>query len=152
MNYKLALAGLALSVSSIANAALIGLSSADVDTGKVYSIDPITGQATELASLGLTSLVGATFLDGKFYGTDVCSNPCFSMGEIDINNGDYTALNNQDGSFNWHGLASNESLGLMYAIDLDDNNILIKGVFDLLTCCFLGFNFKQQNVFQTIHK
>lgn len=107
--------------SGTADAALIGLSSSS--TGGVYSIDPATGTATLIVATSPTSLVGATFLGGTLYGSDVCV-PCFSVASIDMTTGTATFVSNQDGSSNWHGLASNESAGLMYSIDINDNNIL----------------------------
>ncbi|MCJ8296672.1 MAG: PEP-CTERM sorting domain-containing protein [Colwellia sp.] len=107
---------------SFVNAGLIGLSSGF--PGKIYSIDSMTGFATELVSTEFTSIVGASFLDGNLYGTDVCDSSCFSMGTFDLDTGLYTLVNNQDGSSNWHGLASDEFLGLLYTIDLNDSNKL----------------------------
>ena len=112
-----------LAVSSFsAHADLVGLSSGS--PGAVYSIDPVTGAATLLSTTDNTSLVGATFLDGVFYGSDICGADCFSVNSIDIATGVSTFVSDQDGSANWHGLASDEDAGLMYAIDINDGNIL----------------------------
>jgi len=118
---KLAAALLLLSPIG-ANADLIGLSSSS--PGAVYDIDPLTGVATLLTTTDTTSLVGATFLDGVFYCSDICGADCFSVNSIDITTGTSTFVSDQDGSLNWHGLASDEDAGLMYAIDINDGNIL----------------------------
>lgn len=115
---------LAIGYLGNAQAGLIGLSSGA--PGKLYSIDEATGVATEIATMAntTTSLVGATFLGGKLYGSDICGPSCFSIGTIDLNTGAYTFVGNQDGSSNWHGLASDESAGLIYAIDINDGDKL----------------------------
>ncbi len=105
-----------------AQAGLIGLTSGA--PGTLYSIDESTGQATEIANTAPTSFVGLTFLGGDLYASDVCDNNCYSTGKINIVSGQYTFVSNQDGSYNWHGLASNESAGLIYAIDINDSNKL----------------------------
>ncbi len=105
-----------------AQAGLIGLSSGS--PGKVYSIDAGTGAATLLAATADTSLVGATFLGGKLYGSDVVDQSGFTVGTIDLVTGAYTVVGNQDGSSNWHGLASDEAAGLIYTIDINDGNKL----------------------------
>ncbi len=102
-----------------AQAGLIGLTSGD--PGTLYSIDESTGQATELAITAPTSLVGLTFLGGELYASDIWDNNFFATGTINIVSGNYTFVSNQDGSYNWHGLASNESAGLIYAIDITDS-------------------------------
>jgi hypothetical protein len=107
-----------------AKAALIGLSSSS--PGTVYSIDQLTGGATALFNLtGTTSasLVGLDFLGGTLYATDVFAGG-FRFGTIDMTTGAFTAINNQDGSANWHGLAANEAAGLLYTVDITDNDEL----------------------------
>ena len=120
-----ALAGTLL-LSPISSATLIGISS-DFPNGGIYSINPTTGAATLLSSLaGGTSLVGATFLGGTLYGSDLlpAGGGEFFTGSIDPLSGAAAFFSNQDGSSNWHGLASNEAAGLLYAIDINDGNIL----------------------------
>lgn len=115
-------------LSCNANALLIGLSSGY--PGGVYEIDSTTGAATLITTTADASLVGATFLGGVLYGSDICSVssvPCtgdYSVDSIDLNTGAYTFVSDQDGSSNWHGLASDEDAGLIYTIDNNDNNIL----------------------------
>lgn len=117
------MAVLALGGVGNAQAGLVGLSSGN--PGKIYAINAVTGVATQLASMAhSTSFVGATFLGGKLYGSDVCDANCFSTGTIDPITGSYTFVSNQAGSANWHGLASDESAGLIYAIDINDGNKL----------------------------
>jgi hypothetical protein len=111
---------MALSLS--AHAGLYGLSSGF--PGTIYEIDAASGAATALTTTANTSLVGATFLDGVLYGTDTCGANCFSIDSLDLGTGANTFVSDQDGSANWHGLASDEAAGLLYSIDQDDGGIL----------------------------
>lgn len=116
-------AGLALAVTAgPASAALFGLSS---NTNSLYSIDAGTGAATLIGATGFNvSLTGLSFADGVLYGTDIFNLPGgLYMATIDTTTGAATGFSDQDGSINWHGLASMES-GPLYTIDIDDNNIL----------------------------
>jgi hypothetical protein len=117
------LAALAATSASpqIAIAVLYGVS----DGGNLYRLDEATGAATLIApvSPGTVSLTGASFLGGQLYATDVF-NAGDLMGTIDTSTGAYTPTISQGGSINWHGLASDESAGLFYTIDIDANNIL----------------------------
>ena len=102
---------------------MIGLSSAS--PGAVYDIDASTGVATLRSTTStFSSFVGATFLDGLLYGSDFCDPSCFKVDAIDPDTGATTLVSDQDGSANWHGLASDESAGLIYAIDINDGNKL----------------------------
>ena len=58
------------------------------------------------------------------YGSDFCDPSCFKVDAIDPDTGATTLVSDQDGSANWHGLASDESAGLIYAIDINDGNKL----------------------------
>jgi hypothetical protein len=116
-------------VFGIANAGLIGISSfAKTGTSKIYNINPSTGEATFIATAGANYTgVGLTFYRGELFASDLM----FHIGEpwvvqtaiIDITSavGVSTAISDQDGGLNWHGLASDESAGLLYTIDIDDN-------------------------------
>lgn len=117
-----AAAGLFLAVGP-ANAVLIGVSSGS--PGSVYSIDATTGAATLITDItpGSVSLTGASFLGGELYVTDNFASSLLA-GTVDTNTGAYTGISDQDGSINWHGLASDEDAGLLYSIDINDNNIL----------------------------
>lgn len=102
-----------------AQAALYGLS----DGGALYTINASTGAATLVASVPGVSLTGLSFLGGTLYATDVFQgNDIF--GSLDVTTGAFTGINNQDGSVNWHGLAGNESAGVLYTIDINDGNKL----------------------------
>jgi hypothetical protein len=93
----------------------------------VYKIDESTGAATYISSLPHeTFCVGVSFLNGELYGCDINpTEPHFlSYGRIDIPTGGYTGVHFQDGSMNWHGLASSDALGLTWAIDQNDGNNL----------------------------
>jgi hypothetical protein len=103
-----------------AHAALIGLSSG---TNQLYRIDEASGGATPLVTTGNASATGLSFLGGTLYATDIIDIG-FQFGRIDLATGAFTAVNNQGGSLNWHGLASNEGAGLLYTIDMDDSNKL----------------------------
>jgi len=120
-----------LSAAAAAQAGLIGLSTGT--PGSLYQINSTTGAATLITSLTgnvKTSLVGLEYLGGKLYATDVFvfvddqAGSRYTFGTIDIATGAYTVLNDQDGSGNWHGLAGNESLQLLYTIDVGDGNKL----------------------------
>ena len=92
---------------------LVGLSSEDL--GVLYSIDATTGTATPIVTLnGGASLTGLSYLQGTLYGTDLFDFPG-SMSDEDIGSiarsGTITFLGDQNGSFNWHGLASDDCGG-----------------------------------------
>jgi len=125
----LAVSLLILCTPHLVNSELIGFSGT---TDSIYSIDPSTGTATFIAFADADYAgVGLTFLGGKLFASDLL----FRIGDpwivqtarIDISTvvgiptGISTAISNQDGSLNWHSLASNESAGLLYTIDVDDN-------------------------------
>ena len=104
---------------------LIGLA----EGTNLYVIDPDTGKATLLSSLtdgDNASLTGISFLAGELYATDIFEVPDFLLlfGTIDPDTGVYTGISDQDNSWNWQGLATDEDAGLFYTIDGDDNNIL----------------------------
>lgn len=118
-----------------ADAALIGIASGGSGGSGIYSIDPTTGAATLLSiTYPPTNSSGATFLGGTFYVSDVCVTDPFcgavelqddyALYSINANTGAGTFVSDQDGSDNWHGLASNESGGLIYSIDINDGNKL----------------------------
>lgn len=106
---------------------LYGLDSAF--PANVYTIDAGSGAATLLVTTnGSSSLVGLSFLGGEAYGSDLISFPGgsggFDVGLIDLVGGIITFVSDQDGSSNWHGLATNDSAGVLYTIDINDDNIL----------------------------
>ena len=115
----------AICISNSANAALIGLSTDALSPGTtsaVFDINPSTGLATQLVTTNQTSFVGATFLDGVLYGSDVAVDVSLKFGTIDPYTGVFTTVNDQDGSANWHGLASDETADLVYNINWVDHN------------------------------
>jgi len=105
----------------VVDASLYGLSSS---TYSLYEIDPATGAATLVAPIGGdgygVSYSGAAFLAGQMYATDVETDDDLSFGTIDITTGAFTLINEQGGSNNWHGLAADSALGLLYTIDYND--------------------------------
>ena len=107
----------------LAKAVLYGVS--DGNPGNLYRINEVTGAAILVAPItpGNVSLTGASFLGGELYATDVFGVGDL-MGTIDTSTGVYTPTISQGVSINWHGLASDESAGLLYTIDQDNNNIL----------------------------
>lgn len=112
-----------LSATAASQATLIGLSSG---RSGLYDINSTTGAATlitPVASLG-GSFVGLEYLGGKLYATNLCDAKCYTFGTIDMTTGAYTALNKQEGSANWSGLAGNEALQLLYTIDGSDGSKL----------------------------
>jgi MYXO-CTERM domain-containing protein len=107
---------------------LYGVQSTDDDTGTwIFRIDPETGAATQFALLSHnTSLVGATFLRGQLYASDVLSfDPVGFYGTFDVN-GQFTPIHDQGFDLNWHGLASSESLGVTWSISQQNNNTLVQ--------------------------
>jgi len=112
-----------LSATAASQASLIGLSSG---RSGLYDINSTTGAATlitPVASLG-GSFVGLEYLGGKLYATNLCDAKCYTFGTIDMTTGAYTALNKQEGSAAWSGLAGNEALQLLYTIDAKDGTKL----------------------------
>jgi hypothetical protein len=65
-------------------------------------------------------------MGGTLYATDIYDESTFkfTFGSIDLATGFYTVINDQGGSANWHGLAGNDSAGILYTIDLDDGGKL----------------------------
>ncbi len=105
---------------------LIGISS----TGPaiLYSIDEATGHATPIVTLnGYASITGLAFLQRTLYGTDLGGFPggvsSENIGSISAG-GTIDFLGIQNGSFNWFGLAADETRGILYTIDNDKSNLL----------------------------
>jgi hypothetical protein len=115
-----------VAISFSSNAILIGMSS---DTDSIYQIDPLTGKASFLyrtsnnhAGVGLSSIGTRLFASDAFYRI---GDPWdVRLVEINTKTGISTSINMQDGSLNWHGLASNEATNTLYAIDINDNGTL----------------------------
>lgn len=105
--------------SGSAQAALYGLANG----GALYTLNPATGVASFVANVSNVSFTGLSFLGGNLYATDIFQGPN-RFGTINVSTGAFTGINNQDGSINWHGLAGNEALGVLYTIDIDDGNKL----------------------------
>ena len=113
----LALVVFLITISQQSMAGLIGISSS---TDSAYSIDSSTGAATLITAIdGNVSLSGASFLDNNLYATDIFGGSLY-MGSINLSTGDYTGIADQDGSANWHGLATDESAGLLYSIGINN--------------------------------
>jgi hypothetical protein len=98
---------------------LIGITSADPTT--VYSVSQADGSATALVGAnGGASFTGASLVDGVLYGTDLFNFPgqvsSWDIGSIG-KDGTITHLSTQNESNNWHGLASNDSAGVLYSMD-----------------------------------
>ena len=92
---------------------LVGLSTED--PGVLYSINASTGTATPIVTLnGGASATGLSYLQGTLYGTDLRNFPgsmsFFDIGSISTD-GIITFLGDQNGSLNWHGLASDDCGG-----------------------------------------
>ncbi len=115
-------AALAVAAQPAHAADLIGISSST--PGELYDIDTSTGAATSFLVLNeRPSFSGITFFQGELYVTDIdCGVFCF--GKIDLGTGIVTILSQQDGSFNWWGLTTNEAAGVMYTVDSDAGSIL----------------------------
>lgn len=101
---------------------LYGLSSNS--PGTLYEIDPATGNATALTDLDVaTSLVGLSCAAGEIFGSDL-EMENFFVGTIDPTTGATTFVSDQDGSANWHGLATDDATGLLWTIDINDDFML----------------------------
>ncbi|WP_425618134.1 beta strand repeat-containing protein [Anatilimnocola sp. NA78] len=94
-------------------------------TDSLYNINASTGAATFIGGLGFDgSLVGAAFLNGVLYATDIFGDGVNTFGSVNLSTGAFTGINNQFGSFNWWGLAANEAADLLYTIDISAGNQL----------------------------
>jgi hypothetical protein len=118
---RLLLTGLVLTGLAVApaRADLVGLTSSV--PGSLYSVNPASGAATFLTNLTgatSTSLVGLDYMNGTLYASDVFMGG-FRFGSIDQTTGAFTVINTQGGSANWHGLAGNPALNLLYTVNLD---------------------------------
>jgi hypothetical protein len=82
----------------------------------LYSINASNRIATPIVTLnGGSSITGLSYLQGTLYGTDLFEFPG-SMSDEDIGliiarSGTITLLGDQNGSFNWYGLASDDCGG-----------------------------------------
>jgi hypothetical protein len=109
--------------SERAEAILIGIS----DDDGLYRIDPQTGLATPLATINRNAVFsGASFLRGDLFASDMYGEfgDLVRTGTVDTTTGGYTGIGDQDGSGNWHGLASNEAAGLLYSIEITPHGSL----------------------------
>jgi len=103
---------------------LYGIQSWNDGNKGLYRIDPNTGAATLLTITDKDpSLSGASFLRGELYVTDVM-NWVPGVGyvpycHLDTDTGVFTGIHDQDGDFNWHGLASSDALGVTWAVAQD---------------------------------
>jgi hypothetical protein len=117
--------------SGTASAGLIGLSTR---TESLYSINPNTGAATLVGPAGGNyNGVGLSYLGGELFASDLnlqIPPPVWNIqtAKIDPVTGISTPIGMQDGSLNWHGLASDETLGLLYSIALDQGNHPLKAM------------------------
>lgn len=116
----------ALSFPHAVSATLIGLSS---ETDSYYEIDPVTGIATFISSSDNDPLnAGLTYLNGSLYATDLASiddadSMRLDLYSINLRTGLSTFVSDQSGDPDWHGLASDESAGLLYAIAWSDDTL-----------------------------
>ena len=116
-------------IQSTANAGLIGVSTR---TDSLYSINPATGAATLIGPTGGNYAgVGLSYLGGELFASDLLLQippPVWNVqtARIDPSSGLSTPIGMQNGSLNWHGLAADESLGLLYSIPTDQPNNPLK--------------------------
>jgi hypothetical protein len=86
----------------------------------VWTLDQATAAPTKVCDIigpGCLSFTGATFLQGKFWVSDMEYN--YDLGWVDLGTGVYTFEYDQ-ASDDWHGLAGDNGAGLLYSIDIDD--------------------------------
>lgn len=107
---------------------LYGIQSTNDDQGTwILRIDSETGEATRFARLSHdTSLVGATFLRGELYASDVLSFDPLGFYGTFSSDGQFNPIHDQGFDLNWHGLASSESLGVTWSISQQNNNMLVQ--------------------------
>jgi len=100
--------------------------------GVLYSIDASNGAATPIVTLnGRGALNGLSYLQDTLYGTDLRDFPGvddFDIGSI-ATDGVITFLGNQNGSSNWHALASDETNGVLYSMDVGGLNGILERQF-----------------------
>lgn len=122
--FTLAAVAVTLASAGPAKAGLIGIDS--FGTSQLYNVSTTTGAATPLVTVtgGSASFSGLAYLNGTLYATDIFANG-FRFGSIDMTTGAFTVINNQGGSFNWHGLAANQAGNVLYSIDQDNGNRLV---------------------------
>ncbi|NLG43106.1 MAG: PEP-CTERM sorting domain-containing protein [Phycisphaerae bacterium] len=110
---------------------LYGVQSGNDGQNGLFRIDPATGAATKLTSLDKDpSICGASFLHGELYVTDVLNwvpgTGYLLYNRLDTDTGIFAGIHDQGFDFNWHGLASSDSLGVTWAIGQDTNRSLIR--------------------------
>ena len=113
-------------VASPSNATLIGLST---QTDAIYEISEENGLATYLYQTGGNFAgVGLSFIGDRLFATDnmihIGEPWDFRLAELNLSDQTLSNLNNQGGALNWHGLASNQTAQVLYALDNGDNYIL----------------------------
>lgn len=108
-----------------------GLYAIQTDDGEgsgIFRIDPTTGAATKVGMLSHSaSLVGATFLNGQLYASDVLSfDPLGFYGTVDMGTGQFSGIHDQGFDLNWHGLASSDRLGVTWSISQQNDRMLVQ--------------------------
>ncbi|MGD8451536.1 MAG: hypothetical protein PVJ57_06930 [Phycisphaerae bacterium] len=133
MRRVLLVAVAALAVASTAWAiepGLYGIQSGNDGNNGLFRIDAQTGAATKLTALDKDpSCTGASFLNGELYVTDVLNwtgGGYLLYDKLNMDTGVFTGVHDQDWDFNWHGLASCDTLGVTWAIGQDTNRSLIQ--------------------------
>jgi len=109
---------------------LYGVDSAYGGPSSVWTLDQSTGAATKVVDIigGNLSLTGADFLGGKLWVSDLSDEHGFGVGSVDLSTGLYTFDYDQGPSANWHGLAADNTAGLLYSIDIDLGDMLVSYV------------------------
>ena len=110
---------------------LYGIQSSNDEGNGLFRIDPATGAATKITSLSADpSLAGASFLHGELYVSDVLhwvpGTGYQLYNKLDTTTGTFTGIHDQGFDFNWHGLASSDTLSVTWAIAQDSNRVLVQ--------------------------
>ncbi|UCG58449.1 MAG: hypothetical protein JSU70_02870 [Phycisphaerales bacterium] len=93
----------------------------------VWTLSQTTAAPTKVCDIsgpGDLSFTGATFLQGKFWVSDMDTGGGYDLGWVDLATGAYTFEYNQASS-DWHGLAGDHAAGLLYSIDIDMTDVLV---------------------------
>lgn len=113
------LIALAASCGSAGAGTLYGLGTTRDEPAVIYEIDPATGAATAIVTLGASASVhmGLTSLGGELYATLLQDEDGFAwLGRINLVTGDVAFVRTLGDRLNSQGLASNESTGELYSV------------------------------------
>ncbi|MCB9844865.1 MAG: PEP-CTERM sorting domain-containing protein [Phycisphaeraceae bacterium] len=124
MKKRLALAAGVATLAGMAHGQqLLGVRSSS--PGQVFDVSTANGSTTFITDINgrNTSLIGAEWLNGRLYVSDVFGGQQF-LGWVDLNTGNFTEVSDQDSDVNYHGLAGNESANILYSFSLNSAQLV----------------------------